>query len=132
MTHAAQAQTAMADESRAAMLALIRDLYPINRSITGDGVRATLNRIAERVPVALHEIPTGTRVLDWEIPREWNVRDAYVATPAGERLIDFRQSNLHVVGYSTPIRRRMSLAELRPHLYSDPQRPGVILFCWGS
>jgi aminopeptidase-like protein len=109
-----------------AMLALVRDLYPLNRSITGEGVRATLRRIADVVPLAIREVPTGTKVLDWEIPREWNVRDACVSDPSGRRVIDFRQSNLHLVGYSVPVRRRMSFAELRPHLHADPRRPAVI------
>ena len=108
------------------MLGLVRELYPLNRSITGDGVRETLRRIGRVSPLIVHEVPTGTKVFDWEVPREWNVRDAWVCNRAGEKVIDFRRNNLHVMGYSTPVRRRMTLAELRPHLYSDPQRPGLI------
>lgn len=107
----------------AAMHALIRELYPICRSITGDGLRATLRRIAADIPLTLHEVPTGTPVLDWTVPREWNIRDAYVANARGERVIDFRRSNLHVLNYSTPVRRRMSLAELRPHLHTLTDHP---------
>ena len=102
---------------------LIRELYPICRSITGDGLRATLQRLGADIPLTLHEVPTGTQVLDWTVPREWNVRDAYVANAAGERVIDFRRSNLHLLNYSVPVRRRMSLAELRSHLHTLPDRP---------
>src|SRR5262245_41185701 len=108
------------------MLALIRTLYPLNRSITGEGVRETLREVARIAPVTLREVATGTRVLDWEIPREWNVREAHVTNAAGERILDFRRNTLHLLGYSTPVRRRMRLAELKPHLFSDPSRPGVI------
>lgn len=118
--------TSSVDNRTDAMLQLIRDLYPLNRSITGDGVRETLRRVCQVAPLTIHEVPTGTRVLDWEIPREWNVRDACVSTPEGKRVIDFRRSNLHLLGYSTPVRRRMTLAELRPHLYSDPARPALV------
>jgi aminopeptidase-like protein len=117
---------AAADNSAEAMSGLVRELYPLNRSITGEAVRDTLRRVARVVPLTIHEVPTGTKVLDWEIPREWNVRDAYVGNAAGDRVIDFRRSNLHLMGYSVPIRARMTLAELRPHLYSDPTRPGFI------
>jgi aminopeptidase-like protein len=104
----------------------VADLYPICRSITGDGVRETLRRIGERIPLELHEIPSGTQVLDWTVPPEWNIRDAYIADSNGERLVDFRASNLHVVSYSTPIRARMSLAELKEHLWTFPERPDWI------
>jgi aminopeptidase-like protein len=104
----------------------VADLYPICRSITGDGVRDTLRRIGERIPLELHEIPSGTQVLDWTVPPEWNIRDAYIADGNGERLVDFRASNLHVVSYSTPIRARMSLAELKEHLWTFPERPDWI------
>lgn len=105
------------------MYALMSELFPICRSITGDGVRRTLAEIAAKVPLAVHEVPTGTRVLDWTVPDEWNVADAYLADASGARVVDFRQSNLHVVGYSEPVRARMSLADLRPHLHADPERP---------
>ena len=104
----------------------VADIYPICRSITGDGVRGTLARLAKDVPLSVHEVPTGAQVLDWTVPREWNIRDAYVRVPGGPRVIDFRQSNLHVVGYSVPVRARMSLEELRPHLFSIPDRPDWI------
>lgn len=108
------------------MYALARDLYPICRSLTGDGVRRTLARVREIIPLELHEVPTGTPVFDWTVPQEWNIRDAYVANARGERIIDFHRSNLHVLGYSLPVRLRMNLAELRPHLHSAPDRPDWI------
>ncbi|WP_205960309.1 DUF4910 domain-containing protein [Ramlibacter henchirensis] len=110
----------------AAMHALVRELYPICRSITGDGLRQTLARLGGDIPLVRHEVPTGTRVFDWTVPREWNIRDAYVKNPAGERVIDFRRHNLHVVNYSVPVHRTMTLAELRPHLHSLPDRPELI------
>jgi aminopeptidase-like protein len=106
--------------------ALVGELYPICRSITGDGVRETLARIGEYVAIQIHEVPTGTQALDWTIPREWNIKDAYIKDPAGERVLDFRASNLHVVGYSTPISARMPLAELKEHLTTIPEQPGLI------
>src|SRR5262245_61833449 len=113
---AAGGRSVPADESARdrveAMLAVIRTLYPLNRSITGEGVRETLREVAKIAPVTLHEVPTGTRVLDWEIPREWNVREAHVTNAAGERILDFRRNTLHVLGYSTPVHRRMGRAEL--------------------
>jgi len=108
------------------MYELIERLYPINRSITGDGVRETLRIVSEVLPIEIREVPTGTPVLDWTVPNEWNIRDAYVADSSGHRVIDFREHNLHVVGYSTPLRRRMSLSELRPHLHTLPDRPDLI------
>lgn len=113
-------------ESADRMLELVRRLYPLNRSITGDGVRETLRMVGAIAPLTLHEVPTGTPVLDWEIPREWNVREAWVANAAGERVLDFGRHNLHLLGYSTPVRRRMPLAELREHLFSDPRRPNLV------
>jgi aminopeptidase-like protein len=110
----------------ASMHRLATELYPICRSITGDGVRATLKILADRIPLTIHEVPTGTPVLDWFVPREWNIRDAYVKNAAGERVIDFRAHNLHVVGYSAPVSARMSLAELRPHLHTLPEQPDLI------
>src|SRR5262249_1258452 len=108
------------------MIALIGELYPICRSITGDGVRQTLRRLQSVVPLKLHEVPTGTQVFDWTRPQEWNIRDAYVKNSRGERVIDFRKSNLHVVNYSEPVHRKMPLAELRTHLFSIPERPDWI------
>jgi aminopeptidase-like protein len=110
----------------AEMHELASELYPICRSITGEGLRETLRRIAELVPLEIREVPSGTRVFDWTIPREWNVRDAYVADEHGERVIDFMASNLHLVNYSTPVDARMSLDDLRPHLTTIRDRPDWI------
>jgi aminopeptidase-like protein len=106
--------------------ALCEELYPICRSITGDGLRETLRIIARHLPIEVVEVPSGTPVLDWTVPPEWNVRDAYVADASGRRVIDFRRHNLHVVNYSTPIAARMPLAELRPHLHTLPDHPDWI------
>jgi aminopeptidase-like protein len=108
------------------MYQLVADLYPICRSITGNGVRETLRIVQKHAPITLHEVPTGTRVLDWTVPKEWNIRDAYVKDARGERVIDFRKSNLHVVSYSVPVRARLSLAELRPRLFTLPDQPALI------
>ena len=107
----------------AEMQALIADLYPICRSITGDGLRETLRRLRAVVPLEIREVPSGTAVLDWTVPKEWNIRDAYVADRSGKRVIDFRASNLHVLNYSTPVRACLPLAELRPHLHTLPDHP---------
>jgi len=106
--------------------ALVERLYPICRSITGDGVRQTLDIIGEHISLERHEVPTGTAVLDWTIPQEWNIRDAYVAAPDGSRVIDFQELNLHVVGYSVPVSRRMPLSELREHLHTLPDQPSWV------
>lgn len=108
------------------MYRLIEELYPICRSITGDGLRTTLRRIQREIPLAIREVPTGTPVFDWTVPREWNIRDAYVKNSAGERVIDFKRSNLHLVNYSVPVHRRMALTELREHLHTLPDRPDWI------
>jgi aminopeptidase-like protein len=108
------------------MYDLIAELYPICRSITGEGFRSTLDTLAGHLDLAVHEVASGTRVFDWTVPREWNITDAYVATSAGERVIDFRASNLHVVSYSIPVDARMSLSELRPHLHTLPEHPDWI------
>jgi aminopeptidase-like protein len=110
----------------AELYSLVEVLYPICRSITGDGVRETLAVLATRIPLRMHEVPTGTPVFDWTVPKEWNVRDAYVKDAKGRRVVDFRASNLHVVNYSVPVRRRMPLAELKKHLFSMPDRPDWI------
>ena len=105
---------------------LMRRLYPICRSITGDGVRSSLQIINEYVPLQIFEVPSGTPVFDWTVPKEWNVRDAFVKNAKGERVIDFREHNLHLVSYSVPIHQTMSLAELRPHLHTLPEQPDWI------
>jgi aminopeptidase-like protein len=107
-------------------LALIAEIYPLRRSITGEGVRETLRRLSRRVSLDVTEVPTGTPVFDWEVPPEWTLREAYIADAAGRRLIDVRDHALHVVGYSTPVRKRMPLSELRKHLHTLPDRPDWI------
>jgi aminopeptidase-like protein len=99
------------------MHALAADLYPICRSVTGPGVRQTLAHLAKFVPLETFEVSSGTKVFDWEVPREWSIRDAYIKDESGRRIVDFRQLNLHVVGYSLPVRRSMSWSELKPRLH---------------
>ena len=107
---------------------LIADLYPICRSITGDGVRQTLSVMKQFIPLQQHEVPSGTPVLDWTVPKEWNIRDAYVANVRGERVIDFQRNCLHVVGYSVPVKGKYSLEELKEHLFTIPDCPDWIPF----
>jgi aminopeptidase-like protein len=114
-------------------------LWPLNRSITGDGIRATLSEIQKLLPtLEIIEVKTGTTAFDWTIPREWRVRDAYIITPDGEKICDFKKNNLHLVGYSTPIAMQMDLIELQNNLHSLPNQPTAIPFvtsyyqeCWG-
>jgi aminopeptidase-like protein len=101
-------------------------LYPICRSITGQGVRQTLGLIHERVPLVVHEVPSGSAVYDWEVPLEWNIEDAAVLSADGARVVDFRKHNLHVVSYSEPASATLSLAELAPRLHSLPDHPAWI------
>jgi aminopeptidase-like protein len=101
-------------------------LWPLPRSLTGPGVRATLDILSELHPLQRIEVPSGTRVFDWTVPDEWRVASAYLVAPDGRRFADFHKSNLHLVGYSRPFRGRMSLAELQPHLHSLPDRPTAI------
>ena len=108
------------------MFAFAARLQPLPRSLTGDGVRATLAAIGERIPLTIHEVPTGTAVLDWTVPREWNLRSAWVKGPNGATVIDAARSPLHVVGYSVPVRARLPLAELQAHLHSLPEQPDWI------
>ena len=108
------------------MYDLIRDLYPICRSITGDGVRKTLAVLRKYIPLEVHEVPSGTKVFDWTVPREWNIRDGYVRDSTGSKIIDFSASNLHVVNYSVPVHATVSLSELKDHLFSIPEKPDVI------
>ena len=102
------------------------ELYPICRSITGDGIRETLARIGKRIPLQISEVPSGTQVFDWTVPKEWNIRDAHIKDSTGKRVVNFQQSSLHVMNYSTPVRARMSLSELRPHLFTLPEQPDLI------
>ena len=109
-----------------AMHDFISDLYPICRSITGEGVRETLRRIQKRIPLEIHEVPSGTKVFDWTVPLEWNVTDAYVKNETGRRIIDFKANNLHLMSYSIPVRTTMRLADLKPHLFSLSDHPDWI------
>jgi aminopeptidase-like protein len=108
------------------MHALLAELYPICRSITGNGFRKTLQILRKYVPLEQHEVPSGTRVFDWTIPHEWNIQDAYIKNSSGERVVDFARSNLHVLNYSVPVRKVLPLRELRPHLYTLPDKPDLI------
>jgi aminopeptidase-like protein len=108
------------------MLALAAELFPVHRSITGRGLRHTLERLAREIPLQVHEVPSGSKALDFTIPLEWEMRDAYVADASGQRVIDYRGSNLHVVSHSQPFRGKLSWSELDPHLHSLPDRPNWI------
>lgn len=106
---------------------LAEELFPICRSITGPGVRATLAILKRELPdLVIHELPTGRRILDWTVPNEWSIDEAYLEGPDGARIVDFRRHNLHVVNYSAPVDRTMTLEELEPHLYSLPEQPDAI------
>jgi len=113
-------------DSGAELLNFARKLYPICRSITGSGLRETLRLIGERIPLKTFDVPTGTQVFDWSVPKEWNIRDAYIKDSSGNRVVDFQKSNLHVLNYSAPIHSTMPLRELRPHLFTIPQHPSWI------
>jgi aminopeptidase-like protein len=110
----------------ASLFGLVAELFPLHRSITGDGVRQTLARLSRHIPLEIHEVPSGTRVFDWTVPDEWNVREAWIADATGRRVLDIQHSNLHLVHYSVPVRARLSLAELRPHLFSLPEAPELV------
>lgn len=105
---------------------LMHELYPICRSITGEGVRATLRAVGREIPLTYHEVPSGTRVFDWEVPHEWNIREAWIRDSSGRIIVDFRNHNLHVMSYSTPVAAQLTLQDLRPHLYTLPDHPDWI------
>ena len=105
------------------LYALVEELYPICRSITGDGVRETLKILEKHIALTTHEVPTGTQVFDWTVPKEWNIRDAYIKNGNGEKIVDFRNSNLHVMSYSIPVRKTLSLEELQAHVFTLPDHP---------
>ena len=105
---------------------LIKILYPICRSITGDGVRKTLKILQKEIPLDINEIPTKTKCFDWKIPKEWNIIDAYIKDPNGNKIVDFKNSNLHVVSYSIPINKKMRLKELKKHLHYLSEKPKAI------
>lgn len=106
------------------MHARMTELYPLCRSITGEGLRETLRQLP--IPLELHEVPTGTPVLDWTVPKEWNIRDAYVKNARGEKVIDFHAHSLHILNYSIPFRGVLPLETLKPHLYTLPDYPDWI------
>ena len=101
-------------------------LWPINRSITGDGLRKSFDILSELMPITTYEIASGTKVHDWEVPKEWNVDEAYIITPKGERIADVSVNNLHLMGYSIPFQGKMSFEDLDKHLYTLPQQPDAI------
>ena len=101
-------------------------LYPICRSITGNGVRQTLAIIRERIPISVREVPTGSAAFDWEVPPEWNIEDAAILSPDGERVVDFQRHNLHIVGYSEPVSATLPLERLQERLHSLPDHPAWI------
>ena len=108
------------------MYRLMTELFPICRSITGEGVVQTLNIIKKEIPLSIHKIPTGTKVFDWEIPKEWNIREAYIKNSKGDKIVDFNDSNLHVMSYSTPINQSVTLSTLKQHLHTSPEQPDWI------
>jgi aminopeptidase-like protein len=105
---------------------LMRRLFPLCRSLTGEGVRSTFDILEEEIPITRTEISSGTRVFDWIVPDEWNIRDAYIGAPDGTRVVDFRRSSLHVVSYSEPVRTTLPLEELRPRLFTLPDQPDLV------
>ena len=110
----------------AEMHELISGLYPFCRSITGNGVRQTLHSVQKYIPLKIHEVPTGTKAFDWEVPREWNISDAYIKNSKGVKIIDFNKSNLHVLNYSIPVNKKVNLEELKKHMFTLPGRPDLI------
>ncbi len=108
------------------MYELVRELYPICRSITGDGVRESLKIIGKHIPLKVFEVPSGKKVFDWIVPKEWNIKDAYIKNSKGEKIVDFKKCNLHVLNYSVPINKKVSLEELKEHVFTLPEHPDWI------
>ena len=104
----------------------LKEIFPFCRSITGNGNRQTLKAIQEHIPLIIYEVPTGYQAYDWEIPLEWNIKDAYILDKKGNKIVDFKENNLHVLNYSTPVNKTVSLKELQEHLYSIPDKPDAI------
>lgn len=126
MTLAGSSEASRSEESGKEMHNFIAELYPICRSITGEGVRETLRAIRKRIPLEMYEVPSGTKVFDWTVPLEWNVSDAYIMNREGKRVVDFKAHNLHLMSYSLPVNKKMMLADLRPHLFTLPEHPDWI------
>ena len=105
---------------------LMKKLYPICRSITGIGVQETLEIIKEHIPIEIIEVPSGTQVFDWTVPKEWNIKDAFIKNSNGEKIIDFKESNLHVLNYSIPVNKKILLKDLKKNLYTLPDNPDWI------
>ena len=117
----------MQDNIGKQIYSLCEALWPITRSITGDGVRETFSVIKKILPdLKVYEVETGTNCFDWTIPKEWNIKNAYIIDPDGHKIVDFKQNNLHVVSYSIPVNKTMPLAELQKHLHSLPSQPDAI------
>ena len=108
------------------MYKLIERLYPICRSITGMGVRETLNIINELIPLAIHELPSNKEIFDWTVPKEWNIKAGHIKNSKGKKIIDFGKSNLHILGYSVPVNKKVSLKELKKHIFTLPEYPDAV------
>ena len=126
MQKAIDRETCLDDELGGSLYGLAAELFPICRSITGEGVRETLQILRRYIDLEVHDVASGTAVLDWVVPREWQVRDAYIADTNGRRIVDYRASNLHVLNYSAPIRAKLSLDELKSHIFTLPEQPDLI------
>jgi len=126
MQSALENRVSASGEPGLAMYELVRELYPICRSITGNGVRQSLEILKRHIPLDIHEVPTGTPVFDWSVPKEWNITDAYIKDSTGRRIVDFQTNNLHVLNYSTPVHTHMPLAALRERLFTSPEHPDWI------
>ena len=108
------------------MYELMERLYPITRSITGKGVRKTLKIYQDSIDLQIHEVPTGTKVFDWTVPEEWNIDDAYIMNKNGEKIVDFKKSNIHILQYSEKIEKKIGLEELKKHIFTLPEQPDTI------
>ena len=113
-------------QTAAEMRALMEELFPINRSLTGHGVRQTLDILGKHISLEISEVPSGTQVFDWTVPDEWNCTDAYIMDAEGQRVVDFQANNLHVLGYSEPVEGDFTLEDLKDHLYTRPDLPDAI------
>ena len=105
---------------------LAKTIFPICRSITGNGVRETLRHVKKHIDLTIHEVPSGTQAFDWTVPREWNIRDAWIKDATGKKIIDFKVHNLHVLNYSVPVHEKLPLSELKKHIYTMPDQPDLI------